>query len=139
MGNIGYLREALAILAQDAAPDHRRIRLLLRSASCWCRIDRESFRVRGQGEAIEVGPAQRARNALRVETTADAILRLVDGRQSLEAALASNDLLIFGNARSLLLLASMCDIFMKAALRSRRLQDHFDAYRAWAGRARLPP
>ncbi len=68
---------------------------------------------------------------VRVDTTARAVLSLVDGTASLVELLAREELMVRANPDALLSLDAAVRTFARTAIGSSKLQQRFEEYRTW--------
>jgi len=73
---------------------------------------------------------------VRVDTTARAVLSLVDGTASLVELLAREELMVRANADALLSLNAAVRTFARSAIGSSTLRERYEEYRTWVLRRR---
>jgi hypothetical protein len=107
------------------------LRRHVRQVPAGYQIGAEQFTVVARGERIEVRAGASPSARAKVATGRREVLQLVDGTASLSLLLANDRLRIWGDADSLIGLSSAVRVFFTAALRSGRIQQEFESYRAW--------
>jgi hypothetical protein len=127
-----FLRRALATIAADSPARYDELACHLKGAHGSYRVDDETFTVTVDGREVVVAAGWgTASVSVKVDTTADALLRLVDGTVCLEELLDCEKLVIRANPDALLNLSAAVRVSSSAAVDSGKLQQHFDQYRIW--------
>jgi hypothetical protein len=127
-----FLRQALSLLAAESPGRYAELGRLLEPAPGVYQVDAEKFSVTVIDGRVAVAagwPAAPAR--VRVDATAEAALRLVDGTSTLEELLRREEVAIWGDSDAILNLSAAVRTFARAAVDSRSLQRHFERYRSW--------
>jgi hypothetical protein len=125
-----FVTEALAILEGEAPLAYMTIVSLLRECPCRCEFVGEDFEVHGADARAEVRHEMTGRRRVTVATTADAIVRLLDGTVMLERLLATEELRIAGDADGLIALATISEAAIAGGLRSLGMHELFERFRA---------
>lgn len=132
-----FLRSALATIAADSPDGYADLVRYLNAAPGWYRVDDETFTVAVMDGEVAVGAAHGGGSMpVRVDTTARAVLSLVDGTASLVELLAREELMVRANPDALLSLDAAVRTFARAAIGSSKLRERFEEYRTWVLRRR---
>jgi hypothetical protein len=132
-----FLRAALATIAADSPDRYADLVRYLNGAPGHYRVDDETFTVAVVDGQVSVAAKQAGGSMLvRIDTTARAVLSLVDGTASLAELLAREELMVRANPDALLNLDAAVRAFARTAIGSSKLQERFEEYRIWILRRR---
>jgi hypothetical protein len=127
-----FLRSALATIAVDSSDRYADLVRYLNGAPGCYRVDDETFTVVVVDGEVAVAAAHGGGSMpVRVDTTARAVLSLVDGTASLVELLAREELMVRANPDALLSLDAAVRTFARTAIGSSKLQQRFEEYRTW--------
>jgi hypothetical protein len=125
-----FLRSALATIAADSPDRYAGLVLCLNGAPGRYQVDDETFTVAVvDGEVVVAAAHDGGSMPVRVNTTARAVLSLVDGTASLVELLAREELTVRANSDALLSLDAAVRTFARAAIGSSKLRECFEEYR----------
>lgn len=123
-----FLREALDTIAAGAPAHHRRLARLLRPVSLHLRVGREAMGVTSDGAVVEVSGGQEAAT-VRLETSRQTILALLDAETSLEDAVLDESIVLVGAVDDLLRFHDGLMAFLNGAVRCPELDGLLARYR----------
>jgi len=127
-----FLRSGLKLFSEEFPENYTAISGLLKHIPGLYEIEGERFTVKAINGQIRVRKAGNASEALiRANVDHKAIIAVVDGTMSVRQALAREQLVLFADTDALMKLGEVVKIVAGAAIRSSRLQNHFEAYREW--------
>jgi hypothetical protein len=127
-----FLRSALATIAADSPNRYADLVRYLNGAPGRYRVDDETFTVVVIDGEVTVAAAHGGGSMpVRIDTTARAVLSLVDGTASLVELLAHEELMVRANADALLSLHAAVRTFARTAIGSSKLRERFEEYRTW--------
>jgi hypothetical protein len=133
----GFLRAALSTMAADSPDRYSDLVRYLHEAAGSYRVDDETFTVVVVDGEVAVGEALGSGlRPVRLDTTADALISLVDGTSKLTELLSSEDLIIHANPDALLNLDAAVRAFSLTAIESSKIRELFEDYRDWIYRHR---
>ena len=127
-----FLRSALVTIAADSPDRYADLVRHLNGAPGRYQIDDETFTVAvTDGEVVVAAAHHNGSMPVRVDTTARAMLCLVDGTSSLVELLAHEELMVRANPDALLSLDAAVRTFARTAVGSSKLRERFEEYRTW--------
>lgn len=125
---VSYIREAAAIIARDDVERWARLTRALGDRALFVQVDSEAFTVRLHEGRLQVQMGRQGPVSGVGTVDRQNILDLVEGRCTLLEALYNGRVSLTADAPTLLDLAEALTVFIEATVRSRPLQELWDAY-----------
>jgi hypothetical protein len=125
-----FVTEALAILESEVPAAYATIVRLLHECPCRCEFAGEDFDVRARDGRAEVRHELSGRSRARIATSAEVVVRLLDGTTMIERLLGTEELRIAGDADGLIALATISETALAGGLRSLGMHELFERFRA---------
>ncbi|MGD0636875.1 MAG: SCP2 sterol-binding domain-containing protein [Nitrososphaerales archaeon] len=98
-----FLDDLLDLLREDYPRQFQEITRDARGITCLQRLDRETAIIKVRERTIRVtGAARESEINLRIHLSRDCLFKILEGRQTLEEAINSGDLTVFGDPEVLL-------------------------------------
>ncbi len=127
-----FLRQAFRILKNESPSVHRRIVAELENTVTNFRVGDERVLLSVVGDNMEISAGWSERAKVEGTISVEALFQLVDGAATVPALLHADCLSIKADSDTLLKLDRIVKLFLESALKSVRLQSHFEEYRRWA-------
>lgn len=125
-----FLARSLALLARDVPPLHRRLSAQMTGRPVRLAIDGPAIDVISDGETLHLRSADGPPPAVRLHTDAPTILRLIAGESSLEHAIVTDQVELFGPAADVAAFHADLTLYLQAAVRCPALVPLLREFRA---------